>query len=90
MDGSPPRLLDKFRRNQSMKTNKYPVFWYALPKGWTEDDLTFVFGTTTFPVFPLPFAELQAADSAAVEHPDLTKNPSNYVREIRSRRRRGQ
>jgi len=69
-----------------MKTT--PVFWYALPKGWTEDDLTFVFGSTTFPLFPLPFAELQAPDPAAVEH--LTKNPSDYVREIRSRRRRGQ
>jgi hypothetical protein len=73
-----------------MKTNKYPVFWYVLPKGWTEDDLKFVFGTTAFPLFPLPFAELRAPDPAAVELPDVTKNPSDCVREIRSRRRRGQ
>jgi hypothetical protein len=87
MDVSPPRLLDKFREEPVMKTNKYPVFWYALPKGWTEDDLKFVFGTTTF---PMPFAKLQAPDPAAVEHSDPTKNPSDSIRKIRSRRRRGQ
>jgi|GEM_PF-6771109 hypothetical protein len=61
-----------------MKTNKYAVFWYALPNGWTEDDLKFVFGTTTV---PLPFAELQAPDRVEQE-PDLTKNPSDYARRI--------
>jgi len=59
-----------------MKTN--PVFWYVLPKGWTEDDLKFVFGSTTL---PLPFAELPDPDPAE-EEPDLAKRSSDYAREI--------
>jgi hypothetical protein len=59
-----------------MKT--IPVFWYELPKGWTEDDLKFVFGS---PTLPLPFAELHTTDLAE-EEADLTKKPSDYAREI--------